>query len=93
MHTNWENCRAQKLYKLCGFRCNEFTLNGYSKPFEPEYAFGHMIRMELNLANIKDIQNVCHNETAIEISVQDEQAYETLCNQNLPNGANQTCAN
>ncbi len=81
------------MYHRCGFRCNEFTANGYSKPFEPEYQFGHMIRMELNLANIQDINNVCHTLQAVKISQEDEDNYAKLCDQNLPKGLNRTCEN
>ena len=91
LHANWENCRAQRLYRQCGFRCNEFTPNGYSKPFEPEYKFGHMIRMELSMTNIQDMKNVCSSSQAVKISQPDEDNYTKLCNQNIPSGTNRTC--
>ncbi len=52
-----------------------------------------MIRMELNIANIKNISNVCRDSKAIQISQQDEENYRKLCEQNIPNGTNQTCVN
>ncbi|CAF3537125.1 unnamed protein product [Adineta steineri] len=92
LHTNWENCRAQKLYNRCGFQCNQFTANGYSKPFEPQYKFGHMIRMELDMHNIRNRSEVCLSSDAVQISPQDMTNYETLCQQNIPNGTNRTCS-
>jgi hypothetical protein len=79
------------LYNRCGFQCNEFIPNGYSKPFEPEYRFGHMIRMELNMANIQNITGVCHDSQAVQISENDAENYAKLCNRNIPNGINRTC--
>ncbi len=52
-----------------------------------------MIRMELNLANIKDIKNVCQISQAVQITKQDEEDYTKLCHKNIPNGINQTCGN
>jgi hypothetical protein len=91
LHANWENCQAQTLYKRCGFRCNQFTADGYTKPFETQFQFGHMIRMELNLNHIKNINDVCYNASAITISKEDEDQYLRLCQQARPAHLNGTC--
>jgi hypothetical protein len=49
--------------------------------------------MELNLANIKNIKDICRVPQAVQISQQDEENYEKLCHQNIPIGTNQTCGN
>ena len=93
LHANWENCYAQALYKRCGFRCNQFTLNGYSPPFERNYKFGHMVRMELELKHIQRFDDVCYNQTAVLISPTDEQNYVKLCDSEKPISlVNQTCS-
>ncbi len=52
-----------------------------------------MIRMELNLANIQNLTDVCHTSEAVTISQVDEDNYAKLCEQNLPQGMNRTCEN
>jgi hypothetical protein len=49
--------------------------------------------MELNMANIIDMKNVCRVSEAVKISQQDEDNYVKLCDQNRPNGTNRTCGN
>ena len=93
LHANYENCRAQRLYHACGFLCNEFKLNGYPEPHDPQYKFGHMIRMELNIQNIKNKTDVCSNPKAIEISQQEKDKYGKLCQTNKPSGLLQPCQN
>ncbi|CAF1486307.1 unnamed protein product [Adineta ricciae] len=93
LHANYENCRAQRLYDACGFLCNDFKLNGYPEPHDPQYKFGHMIRMELNIRNIKNKTDVCSNPKAIEISQQEKDKYEKLCQTNKPTGLLQPCQN
>jgi hypothetical protein len=50
-----------------------------------------MIRMELNMANIKNRTGVCFGAKAVEISQKDIDNYAMLCNQNTPKGLNRTC--
>jgi len=66
-------------------------LNGYSKPFEEQYRYGHMIRLDLNLANIKQSNDVCYDSDAIEISSKDEHELKQLCEENQPHGLSSPC--
>ena len=50
-----------------------------------------MIRMELNLANVVQWENVCFNQSAVEISSTDELNYRNACRKNFPSNLNQTC--
>lgn len=43
-----------------------------------------MIRMELNLNNIKNFSHVCYDPQAVYISQEEKENYANLCNQNIP---------
>lgn len=82
LHTNYDNCPAQTIYSLCGFRCDQFTFNGYPKTFEPEFAHNHMIRMELNFSHIIDYRDLCFNRDAVSVPHGVEVRSSKLCDPN-----------
>lgn len=50
-----------------------------------------MIRMELNLANVVQWEEVCFNRSAVTISANDEKQYQNACKKNIPSTINSTC--
>ena len=50
-----------------------------------------MVRMELEMATIRQRNNLCFNASAVEISPEKENTYAQLCNKNKPSTLNETC--